>query len=211
MIEHIHWLGHDGYCIDWQGKAIVIDPYQLPAGTTRHADLIFITHTHFDHLSLEDIARIARADTPIVAPASGVEQLAAYRQVTGVLPNQAGEAGGIRFRTVPAYNTNKKFHPRAENWVGYILEFGTTTVYHAGDTDHIPEMKGLRPTVALLPVSGTYVMTADEAAAAALDIVPGTAIPMHYDAIVGTSGDARRFQELLVGRIPVVIKPKELF
>ena len=117
---------------------------------------------------------------------------------------------GVSVRAVPAYNTNKKFHPRSAGMVGYLFTVAGTTYYHAGDTDVIPEMRDLDPDVALLPVSGTYVMTAEEAAQAARAVRPKVAIPMHYGAIVGSDDDARRFAALLAGSgIEVVVKRKE--
>ena len=118
--------------------------------------------------------------------------------------------GDVEIEAVPAYNTNKQFHPKAQGWVGYIFTVNGQRIYLAGDTDRIPEMKNLsRIDVALLPVSGTYVMTAGEAVQAALDIRPGIAIPMHYGSIVGSSGDAQKFADGLKGKIEVVVLPEE--
>ena len=107
--------------------------------------------------------------------------------------------GSVKVTAVPAYNTNKQFHPRGNNWVGYIFTVEGQRIYIAGDTDHIPEMKGYRCDIALLPVSGTYVMTAEEAVAAANDIGPKIAVPMHYASIVGSEKDAETFRRLYKG------------
>jgi L-ascorbate metabolism protein UlaG (beta-lactamase superfamily) len=135
------------------------------------------------------------------------------RKLTGnvrtVRPGDTITIGKITIEAVPAYNTNKKFHPRDKGWVGYIITVDGKRIYLAGDTDLIPEMKTVKADIALLPVSGTYVMTADEAVQAALIINPQVAIPMHYGSIVGSSSDAERFQEKLQGKIKVVILPKE--
>jgi L-ascorbate metabolism protein UlaG (beta-lactamase superfamily) len=116
---------------------------------------------------------------------------------------------GVEIEVVPSYNTNKEFHPKGRNWVGYVFTVNGRRIYLAGDTDHIPEMKDIRCDIALLPVSGTYVMTAEEAVRAALDIKPVTAIPMHYGAIVGDESDAERFRGALEGKIDVVILAQE--
>ena len=116
---------------------------------------------------------------------------------------------GLEVEAVPAYNLNKDFHPKDAGMLGFVVNIGGVRLYHAGDTDFIPEMKGIKTDVALLPVSGTYVMTADEAVEAALTIKPKVAIPMHYGAIVGDKNDAEHFRDQLAGRIEVVILEKE--
>jgi L-ascorbate metabolism protein UlaG (beta-lactamase superfamily) len=175
---------------------------------TNSARVILITHDHFDHLSLPDFAKIYVAGTTVVAPKEVAAKL--KEPVRTIAPGETVTAKGVKVRAVPAYNTNKTFHPKADGKVGFVLTLGGVTYYHAGDTDVIPEMSGLAPDVALLPVSGTYVMTADEAAEAARAIRPKVAVPMHYGAIVGSEGDARRFAKLLEGSgIEVVIKQKE--
>jgi L-ascorbate metabolism protein UlaG (beta-lactamase superfamily) len=116
---------------------------------------------------------------------------------------------GIEIEAVPSYNTNKKFHPKDNDWVGYIFTVQGQRIYLAGDTDYIPEMKNFKVDIALLPVSGTYVMTAQEAVNAALDINPRIAIPMHYDSIVGTKDDAKTFADGLKGKIEVVLLKQE--
>ncbi len=204
-VDTIHWLGHDSFRFD--GPPVVyVDPFQL-AGSPPMADLVLVTHDHFDHLSPDDIARVRGARTVLAGP----EEVAA--KLAGVEVIAAGETrmlAGVTVRAVPAYNTNKKFHPRADGKLGFVVTVGGVTIYHAGDTDAIPEMAGLAPDVALLPVSGTYVMTASEAADAARTITPKVAIPMHYGSIVGSDADAETFAELLAGSgIEVVIKSKE--
>lgn len=205
MLETLHWLGHDAFRID--GPPVVyLDPYKLGAGLPP-ADLILITHDHFDHLSEEDLARVRVPETVVAGPPEVAAKLG------GVEVLRAGERrnlAGVPVLAVPAYNTNKKFHPRETGKVGFVLTVAGMTYYHAGDTDLIPEMDGLQPDVALLPVSGTYVMTAAEAAEAARRIAPRTAVPMHYGTIVGSDADARELARLLQGSgIEVVIKPKE--
>jgi len=178
--------------------------FQLPAGAPQ-ADLILVTHDHYDHCSPEDVARISKADTVIVTIAAAAKKLKGDVRV--VEPGDSLTVKGIPIEVVPAYNVNKKFHPRDAGHVGFIITVDGQRIYHTGDTDFIPEMKDLKVDVALLPVSGTYVMTADEAANAAKAINPKVAIPMHYGEIVGSREDAERFRELYEGE--VVILPLE--
>ncbi|MCU0291282.1 MAG: MBL fold metallo-hydrolase [Thermoanaerobaculaceae bacterium] len=205
MIDSLHWLGHDTFRID--GPPVVyVDPYKLPPKVVA-ADLILITHDHFDHLSQEDLARVRTEATIVVGPPEVAEKLPGVRVLrTG----ERCEVAGVGITAVPAYNTNKTFHPRETGKVGFLFTVAATTYYHAGDTDLIPEMDGLAPDVALLPVSGTYVMTAHEAAQAARRIRPKMAVPMHYGTIVGSDADALTFARELEGSgIEVVIKPRE--
>lgn len=124
-------------------------------------------------------------------------------------PGDRITVSGIEIEAVPAYNTNKEFHLKERGWVGYIFTINGQRIYLAGDTDHIPEMKTFDVDIALLPVSGTYVMTAEEAVTAALEIKPKIAVPMHYNSIVGTEEDAERFAEGLNGKIEVrILKPE---
>ncbi|BBB32533.1 conserved hypothetical protein [Thermotomaculum hydrothermale] len=192
--KSVKWLGHDGFLIEFNGLNIYIDPFKLN-DFSKKADIIFVTHSHYDHLSKEDIEKLAKDDTLIVCPENGAEQLDGYN-VLKVNPGFAGEAKGISFKCVPAYNTNKKFHPKENNWVGYVIDFGGIKVYHAGDTDFIPEMKDIKTDIALLPVSGTYVMTDNEAFEAAKVIKPKIAVPMHYGSIVGDKSNADNFVSL---------------
>jgi L-ascorbate metabolism protein UlaG (beta-lactamase superfamily) len=202
--QKIHWLGHDAFKIT-ENQTIYIDPFQLKSADK--ADVIFLTHDHYDHLSLEDIDKIRRDDTVIVAPADCSKKLSGNAKFV-----KAGDklnVKGIDVEVVPAYNTNKKFHPKANGWVGYVMTIGGTRVYHAGDTDLIPEMKNIKADIAMLPVSGTYVMTAEEAAQAALAIQPKIAIPMHYGSVAGAPGDGPRFKATLEGKIEVLLKTRE--
>ena len=204
MYENIHWLGHDTFRITGE-KVIYTDPFKIKKKDS--ADIVLITHEHYDHCSPEDIEKISSPRTVIVAPADCRDKLTG--NVLIVKPGDVTEAAGIRVEAVPSYNTNKKFHTRDRGWVGYIFTLGGKRIYLAGDTDYIPEMKDIRADIALLPVSGTYVMTAEEAVMAALDIRPSVAIPMHYGSIVGTDADATRFAEGLKGKIDVLVLKEE--
>jgi len=198
MIENIHWLGHACFRID-NDKTIYTDPYELK-GTPPKADLILITHDHFDHCSPDDVAKVAKDDTVIVTIAAAAQKLKGDVRV--VKPGDSITVLGIPIEAVPAYNVNKfrspgqPFHPKESGHVGFIFTVEGQRIYHAGDTDVIPEMKDIQADIALLPVGGTYTMTADEAAQAANTIKPKVAIPMHYSAIVGSIKDAERFKEL---------------
>ncbi|MBZ5587695.1 MAG: MBL fold metallo-hydrolase [Acidobacteriia bacterium] len=204
--EKLHWLGHDAFRIDGP-PVIYFDPYQLGDGLPP-ADIVLITHDHFDHLSEPDLAKVHAKGTVVVAPKEVAAKAKVPVEVIGVGETRAVK--GVKVTAVPAYNTDKTFHPKGDGKVGFVVTIGGLTYYHAGDTDVIPEMTGLAPDVALLPVSGTYVMTADQAAEAARAIKPKVAVPMHYGAIVGSDGDARRFAKLLEGTgIQVVIMRKE--
>ncbi len=200
----IDWLGHDGMRITGDGRVLYIDPYHIEGSAP--ADIILVTHGHYDHCSGEDIAKILKKDTVIVAPAGCDTPKPAEIIQIGEIKNVLG----VQIEAVPAYNVNKKFHPKADGHVGYIVTVEGQRIYHAGDTDHIPEMAEIKCDIALLPVSGTYVMTAEEAAEAAKTLRPKLAIPMHYGAgVVGTVDDAKRFADLLQeSGINVEIKEK---
>ncbi|MEO5356465.1 MAG: MBL fold metallo-hydrolase [Nitrospirae bacterium YQR-1] len=202
MIENINWLGHDCFKITGE-KTIYTDPYNIKKSDK--ADLIFISHSHFDHFSLEDISKISDKNTQFVVTHDCAFKLSG-RYVKVALPGDKLTVSGIEIEAVPAYNTNKSFHPKSNNWLGYIFKVNGVKVYMAGDTDRIPEMSTLKNIdIALLPVSGTYVMTADEAAEAASDIKPKMAVPMHYGTVVGTKADAEKFSSLLKGKVEVHI------
>ena len=170
------------------------------------ADLILISHEHFDHCSPDDVARIQQEGTVIVTEKDSAGKLTG--DVRTMTPGESISVLDVKIEAVPAYNTDKDFHPRKNGWLGFILEVEGVRIYHAGDTDRIPEMKDFEVDIALLPVSGTYVMTADQAIGAALDIDPKLAIPMHYGAIVGAEDDAQKFKEALEGKIEVMILRK---
>ena len=202
--KKIKWLGHDGFRID-AGKTIYIDPYKITGGPT--ADLILISHEHFDHCSVEDVANIQDSNTVIVTEKDSAKKLTGDVRV--LKPGDSLTVDDVNIQAVPSYNTDKDFHPQANNWLGFIVETEGVKVYHAGDSDFIPEMKDLEVDIALLPVSGTYVMRADQAVEAALAINPKLAIPMHYGAIVGDEQDALDFKKALEGKVDVLILKKE--
>ena len=204
IIKKIHWLGHDGFRID-SDRIIYFDPFQIKSAVP--ADIIFISHDHFDHCSEDDIKKIQKKDTVIVTDATTAKKLQGSIEV--VKPGDTLTVDTIAVEVVPAYNTNKTFHPKASGLLGFIVTVEGVRIYHAGDTDFIPEMNTIKADIALLPVSGTYVMTAEEAVQAALAIKPAVAIPMHFNAIVGSEKDAALFKEKLAGKIDVVVLKQE--
>jgi len=195
-------IAHDAFRIAGS-KVVYTDPFKI--SKRDEADIVLVSHAHFDHLSLEDIEKVCTPGTTIVASPSceaGLKNVK-VKEKRFLDPNAKYTVGKVAVETVPAYNINKfrepgkPFHPRDMKGVGFVLEMDGTRVYLAGDTDFIPEMKSIRCDIALLPVSGTYVMTAEEAAKAAQTLNPKIAVPMHYGAIVGSDEDAQKFKSLV--------------
>lgn len=207
-IKHvsIDFLGHDGFVITYGGgKRIAIDPYNVSEGVAK-VDTILITHGHSDHCSIKDIAKLSKEGTTIVMPADAQSKITKVDGVQMQIMEVGDELtfGGVKIEAVPAYNVGKDFHPKSEKWLGYLLKFEGVIIYHTGDTDKIPEMEKLtgyakhgNEFVALLPVSGTYTMTAEEAADVAKLLNADLAIPMHYGSgVVGSEEDAKKFVTL---------------
>jgi len=200
LIDEVAWLGHSGFRISAGGRVIYIDPYRVPPGA-RKADLILITHGHYDHFSPQDVERLQKPTTEVIAPAAVAERLnGRVRSIAAGEEIDPENVRGVSVRAVAAYNTSKRdkegrvFHPREAGGVGFDLNVRGERLYHAGDTDVIPEMDSVAGVdVALLPVSGTYVMTAGEAAEAARRIQPRVAVPMHWGEHLGTREDALAF------------------
>jgi L-ascorbate metabolism protein UlaG (beta-lactamase superfamily) len=199
-----HWLGHDGYkLIVDDGINIYIDPYKISSfhQNKNDADILLISHNHYDHLSIDDIKHVIGDNTTIVAARECIEQLESIKPavVKGVAPGDKLTVQDVTIEAVPAYNTNKDFHPKEDRKIGFIITLKDMRIYHAGDTDDISEMSATEPDIALVPVSGTYVMTAEEAARAVNEKIKPKklAIPMHYGTIVGSDKDAAKFKELV--------------
>jgi L-ascorbate metabolism protein UlaG (beta-lactamase superfamily) len=215
MLEYegvqITWLGHDGFKLT-KGTVVYVDPFQLKS-PPEPADVACVTHEHFDHFSVEDLKKVVASRTTVVTIAACEAAAKGLRPhaVRVVKPGDRVLVEGITIEAVPAYNTSKfrapgkPFHPQADGKVGFILTIGGIRIYHAGDTDEIPEMAAVAGVdVALLPVSGTYVMTATEAIQACQVIRPKLAIPMHYGAIVGEAADAEAFKAGAACRVEIL-------
>ena len=199
MLENVEVLCHSSIKINKE-KVIYIDPFKIDKNYN-DADIIFITHDHYDHYSEDDIEKIKKNDTVIVAPEELLTKLLrkGFRQdyIITVTPDEQDMVEGIKFETVPAYNTDKQFHPKENEWVGYIIELNGYRYYIAGDTDITEENQKVQCDVAFVPVAGTYTMDYKEAAKLVNTIKPKVAIPIHYGDIVGTVGDAKKFIKLL--------------
>ncbi len=188
--DFVKWIDHAGFLIEAKRARIYIDPFRIrDPSKLEKADLIFVTHSHFDHLSPKDISAISGDSTQVVAPKEATSKLSG--NVLAVEPGKHYSAKGVEFDTVPAYNIKQErlnFHPRANNWVGYIIDTGDSRIYHAGDTDFTPEMEKVSADLALLPVGGTYTMNVEEAIAAAKSMKNVSYFaPMHYKALLGNA------------------------
>lgn len=200
----LSFLGHSGFLIANE-KRIAIDPYNISDGLEK-ADLILITHSHYDHCSIKDIQKLSKKGTIVIVPADAQSKITRIEDIEMQIIEIGDELefGAIKISAVPAYNVDKDYHPKSDGWLGYIVKMHNVVIYHAGDSDKIPEMAKLsgygkegNKFVAILPVSGKYVMTAEEAAEVASLISPSIAIPMHYGAgVAGTIEDARRFVKI---------------
>jgi L-ascorbate metabolism protein UlaG (beta-lactamase superfamily) len=195
MTVKITWLGHASIKVEDGSKKIYIDPWKVKGP---QADIILITHSHFDHYSDDDIKALSSPDTIVVGPQDvslAKNKISLGKSVT---------IKDIVIETVPAYNVDTQFHPKANGWVGYIINMGGKRIYCAGDTDRIPEMKGLKVDVACLPVGGTFTMDAAAAIQAVDDIKPGHVIPIHYGEVAGTKKDAEKLLSIKTSTIHVL-------
>jgi len=198
----IKWLGHSGFLIK-NSYNIYIDPYNIKDNLEK-ADFILLTHSHYDHCSLEDLNKIIQEGTKVVCTADSQSKITHFDtpiKIEVIEPNISLDFGALKISSLPAYNTDKDFHPKEAGGVGYVIKINNLVIYHAGDTDIIPEMQKLtghqeKDFIALLPVGGRFTMSAEEAAEAANLIKPSLAIPMHYGSIVGNEDDAKEFVEL---------------
>ena len=187
--DFLKWLGHASFMFKEKGLTVYIDPFKI-TDIQEHADIVFITHPHFDHFNEPDLKKIIDDKTHFVAPSEVAQKLHA-KNVIVVKPGDKKEVLGIAFEVVAAYNNEgKTFHPKQSDWVGYIINANGKRIYHAGDTDFIKEMEGIEVDLALLPCGGHYVMDIDEAIKASKVIKAKHFAPMHYRALLGKEGSA---------------------
>lgn len=204
----IEWLGHSSFKIKTQSKIIYIDPYQILSQDK--ADLILITHSHYDHCSIADINKIVKDGTTIVCPPDCQSSITKIEKKVNMQLIEVGnkiKINELKIEAVPAYNNSKPFHPKSEEWIGYVIEIGNIVIYHAGDTDLIKEMEKLtgyskqgNKFIALLPIGGKVTMNVDEAVESAKIIHADIVVPMHYGSITGTKEDGKKFVELCQAR-----------
>ena len=214
MLDNITWYKQSA--LRWKNERLVvyIDPWGLQ-GDLPPADLVLITHAHGDHYSNDDIKRVKAAKTTFVAPADVAKELSG--NVKTVKPGERLDAAGVKLETVPAYNIDPQrlqAHPKANSWVGYVITLGGVTYYHAGDTDHLPELDKLKTDVAFVPIGdGGFVMTVDEAASLVKAMKPKIAVPMHYGFYpgVGVPADGERFRKAAAGVEVKILKPVNEF
>jgi len=201
---NLKWLGHAGFLVK-NHKVIYIDPFNIKENSEK-ADIILITHSHYDHCSVADMKSIIKEGTKIVLTADSQSKIMRSEvpiDIRIIAPNQELTLGEVKISTIPAYNIDKSFHPKEEEWVGYIIKMNDVLIYHAGDTDLIPEMQRLtgynqpdKKFIALLPIGGRFTMDVEEAVEAAKLIKPTLAVPMHYGGIIGNKEDAEEFVRL---------------
>ena len=210
MLENIEVLYHSSIRINKE-KTIYIDPFKIDRNYN-DADIVFITHDHYDHYSEEDIDKVINENTTIIIPEELLTKLLKKginkNAIITVEPNEKYVVQGIKFETIPSYNVNKKFHPKENNWVGYIITIDEVRYYIAGDTDITEENRKVKCDVAFVPVGGTYTMSFEEAAQLINEIKPQVAVPIHYGSVVGTKQDAINFIKLLNPTITGVILMK---
>jgi L-ascorbate metabolism protein UlaG (beta-lactamase superfamily) len=192
MLDRFTWFRQSAFLYRGDGLTVYIDPWGVT--TDDKADVLFITHAHYDHFQPDEIEKVRKRDTKIFAPADVARELSG--NVTPVTPGDSIDAGVLKAQAVPAYNTAEErldMHPKRNKWDGYVITLGANTYYHSGDTDHAPELSKVRADVAFLPIGGTYTMDAVEAAGMAKALGPKLAVPMHFGFVVGTPSDAERF------------------
>lgn len=184
MLENVKLFCHNSIKLTGS-KIIYIDSYKIEEDF-HDADFVLCTHMHFDHYSVEDIEKVSKKGTIIIAPSD-------EQGIIKVIPNVKYEIEGLKFKTTYAYNIDKVFHPKENNWVGYIIELDDKKYYIAGDTDNVPEIQKVECDVAFVPIGGTYTMNKEEAAELAKTLKANVIVPTHYGLIVGEKTDGENF------------------
>ncbi len=203
MTVKLQWLGHASFKITDANTVIYIDPWKLK-DSPGDATLVLVSHSHFDHYSAGDVAKVSGRDTKLVASEDVISQ---EGKGQAMKPGQAIDIAGVKVTAVAAYNLEKQFHPKSNNWLGFIIEIAGKKIYYAGDTDLTPEMKALKDIdLALLPVGGTYTMNPAEAAEATKQFKPKMALPYHWGDIIGSQADADEFAKKAACEVSV-LKP----
>lgn len=198
MLDNIESLGHACIRFNKENKVIYVDPFNIKK-EYNDADIIFITHSHYDHYSYKDIVKVIKDDTIMVVTTDLYEEVSKYCNAIAVEPNKEYTVSGINFKTVWAYNSDNSFHPKESNWVGYIIRLEGNKYFIAGDTDITEDNKVVRCDVAFVPVGGTYTMNSTQAAKLVNIIGPAVAVPIHYGSIIGNEENALDFIEEVDG------------
>lgn len=201
---NIRLLTHSSILVENEGKNIYFDPFNIKDNSLK-ADYIFITHDHFDHFSLGDINKIKKEDTIFILPFT-LKGKVNSKSVHFVKPYDNLNIDELHINVRPAYNINKRFHPKENNWVGYILDINNTSIYVMGDTDALEENTRLNVDYLLIPIGGTYTMTKEEAVDFTNKLNPKFVIPIHYGQVVGSEKDGLAFKALINKNIKVLVK-----
>ena len=209
MIDKIEVLTHSSIRIRSDQGTIYVDPFQIKE-EIHDADYVLITHPHYDHFSIEDIRKVIKDSTVIVAPESMIDDAEEFahdvKDIVGVRPGVTTNVNGLELEAIPAYNTIKPFHPRRAEWVGYIITVESKRIYISGDMGLTKDARQVRCDIAMVPVGGTFTMDARKAADLINTINPEYAIPTHYGTLVGRKNDGKTFASLVKETIKVVEK-----
>lgn len=203
MFEEVQVLTHSSIKISGK-RVLYFDPYEIKE-ESHDADLIFVTHDHYDHFSPDDIKKVAKEDTCMVMPESmrGQEKNAGDLKCEFLHPDGILEIQGLMVKAIPAYNRLKLFHPKGKAYLGYVVAMDEVTYYVAGDTDVTTENQRIKCDVALVPVGGKFTMDYKAAAQLVNRIAPKLAIPTHYGTVAGSPEDGNKFAELVNDKIEV--------
>ena len=199
LLDGVTWFRGSSIRIRRDGLEVHIDPLGVGEGA---ADYVLLTHPHFDNFSEEDVARVRRPETVLIAPASMKKQIEDADHL--MRPGDMIQLEGLDVLAVPAYNVEKKFHPPENGWLGYVFTMGGVTYYHAGDTDYLESMRDIRCDVAFLPCEGHYTMTAEEAARAAEACGAAVVVPIRWGDSGSSREDAEKVGALFPGEVRIL-------